>query len=276
MINKQVRILPLTPSFPCNDSELHNRVPLYAAFGAARRLLALIKEDAASIVRSLSPQLAIPRSHRRHPNISSLLRVSSDNGQAEERVHFQITNTLTTGLKGKHLLYIASTTDPNPKQILVKFTRGYSTHLHQICHSIGHAPELFAFEKLPGGWYGIAMEYFPLARRILESQSLSDHGEKWLKDIDNLVTKFHAQDYVHGDLRPPNFIVDGETLVLVDFDWGGKETEAKFPQARLHSILRGSRSETRITKENDQRVVEYTKNEIRRKLARPSGSGARS
>ena len=135
MINKQVCILPLTPFFPCNDNELHNRVLFYVAFGAACCLLALIKEDAASIVRSSSPQLTIHRSHKQHPNISSLLWVFSDNGQAEEQVHFQITNTLMMGLKGKQLLYLASITDPNLKLILIKFTRGcymQTSHIVQI------------------------------------------------------------------------------------------------------------------------------------------------
>ncbi len=107
------------------------------------------------------------------------------------------------------------------------------------------------------------MGYLPSAERVLESKDLGTYGGKWLKDIDNIVATFHAENYVHGDLRPPNFIVDGDKIYLVDFDWGGIDTEATFPQKRLHSILRASRSETQITKERDQIVVEYTKHEIR-------------
>jgi serine/threonine protein kinase len=160
--------------------------------------------------------------------------------------------------------------------ILLKFSRQYSKDLHQFCTSIKHAPELLGFEMLPGGWFGVAMEYLPSAERILESKNLANHGEKWLEDIDNVVTAFHAQGYVHGDLRPPNFIVDGETLLLVDFDWGGMEMEATFPQARLHPILRKSRLEMKITKECDRRVMEYTKDEIRKKLEEQSRGGAGS
>jgi len=273
MIDRQVRVLPLTPAFPCNDSELHNRMPLYVAFAAARRLLAHIERDAASLVESPSPP--IPEPSRRHPNIRSLLRASS-NMQEEERVNFRITERLMTGLEGKHLLYLAWTTDLNPQLILLKFSRQYGKELHQFCTSITHAPELLACERLPGGWFGIAMEYLPSAERILESTSLADHGEKWLEDLDNVVTKFHAQGYVHGDLRPPNFIVDGERLLLIDFDWGGKDNEATFPQARLNPILRESRLETHITKERDKKVLEYTKGEIRKRLEEQSRGGARS
>lgn len=198
MIDKQVRALPLTPAFPCNDSELYNRMPLYSAFGAACRLLACIERDAASFVGSLLPSPPeIPGSYRRHPNVTCLLRVSSSNtqaaSQAGERVYFQITEKLATGLKGKHLLYLAKTPDPDPQVILVKFARQYSKDLHQFCASIGHAPQLLAFETLPGGWFGIAMEYFPLARRIIDSDNVATYGPKWLKNIDDIVSKFHSQ-----------------------------------------------------------------------------------
>jgi serine/threonine protein kinase len=179
---------------------------------------------------------------------------------------FQITQILETGLEGKRLLYLA-TTDHNRKQILLKFSERYSKDLHMFCASIGFAPELLAFERLPGGWFGAAMEYFPSADRVLESEHLRDHGEKWLKGIDNVVKQFHAHGYVHGDLRPPNFIVNGDKLFLVDFDWGGKEEGATFPRKRLHPILRDGRWDMRITKEHDKRVVEYTKRHIREAIA---------
>jgi tRNA A-37 threonylcarbamoyl transferase component Bud32 len=38
--------------------------------------------------------------------------------------------------------------------------------------------------------------------------------------MDEIVETLHEHGYVHGDLRVPNFIVDGERLCLVDFDWG--------------------------------------------------------
>ena len=153
MVDKQVRILPLTVVFPCNDSELHDRMPLYAAFGAACHLLARIREDAASLVASPSPPPAILGSCRRHPSVCSLSRISSDNRQTGRRLDFQITETFTTGLQGKRYMYLATTTAnrANPQVILVKFSRKYSTELHLFCVSIGHAPNLLAFERLPGG-----------------------------------------------------------------------------------------------------------------------------
>ena len=174
-----------------------------------------------------------------------------------------------TGLQGKHLLYLASMTNPNTPHtdvILIKFSKSYGLALHNYCYSTGHAPELMAFERLPGGWIGIAMKYFPSAERILESKNLARYGETWLKQINHIVTAFHGQGYVHGDLRPPNFIVNGETLLLVDFDWGGKEMEATFPDAQLHPIIRTNRDERQITKERDDMVSKDTQHQIRLRL----------
>jgi hypothetical protein len=263
MVDTQVRVLHLAHPFVSNDSELPDRTLLYATFEAARRLLVRIERDAERFVTSLPP--SISGSRRRLPDICNLLRVSGNNGQVGERMGFEITQKLETGLDGQHLLYLA-TTDHNQQQIVVKFSRWYGKELHEFCASVGYAPELLGFERLPGGWFGVAMRYFSSAVRILESKSLCDYGENWLKDIDNVVNQFHAHGYVHGDLRPPNFIVNGDKLFLIDFDWGGNEGDATFPRKRLHTILRDSRSDTRITKEDDKRTVDYTKRHISDKM----------
>jgi serine/threonine protein kinase len=134
--------------------------------------------------------------------------------------------------------------------------------LHQACAEFGHAPKLLAFERLPGGWFGVAMEYFPSAVRILESGHLCDYGENWMEDIDKVITHLHGKGYVHGDLRPPNFIVSDGKLLLVDFDWGGKDREARFPRKELNPTL-GVKGGTVITREHDERVKNDTKNLIK-------------
>ena len=53
------------------------------------------------------------------------------------------------------------------------------------------------------------MEYLISACRTVESPALVNHGEAWLKKMDEVVKMLHQHGYVHGDLRPPNFIVDG-------------------------------------------------------------------
>ena len=169
-------------------------------------------------------------------------------------------------MEGQRLLYLA-TTDKN-QQVLIKFSRRYGKELHEFCASIKRAPELLAFEKLPGGWFGVAMEYFPSAKRIVESEGRYDYGEHWLTNIIDVVNAFHARGYVHGDLRPPNFIVNGDKLFLIDFDWGGKDEEAIFPRKRLNPILRQGRWDIRITKEHDTRTLGHITREIKEAIGK--------
>jgi serine/threonine protein kinase len=51
--------------------------------------------------------------------------------------------------------------------------------------------------------------------------------------VTGLVTSFHAQNLVHGDIQDTNLLVrvnDGTVEVkLIDFDWGGKKGEVRNP-----------------------------------------------
>ena len=85
--------------------------------------------------------------------------------------------------------------------------------------------------------------------------------------MDKMVAAIHGAGYVHGDLRPPNFVVDGKKLLLIDFDWGGKEGDATFPDIELQRIIRIDRNDTMITKAHDDRVLAHTKAELQRILS---------
>jgi len=62
---------------------------------------------------------------------------------------------------------------------------------------------------------------------------------------------------VHGDLRDANLMGDGDTMLLVDFDWGGMAGEVFYPTANLNPELPVGRESTdlKITKGDDIRVL---------------------
>lgn len=61
-------------------------------------------------------------------------------------------------------------------------------------------------------------------------------------------------------------------MFLIDFDWGGKEGEVYFPRGKLADGLRGEgdqydRLDQPITKEDDDRVLKMTSEELDRLAA---------
>ena len=145
---------------------------------------------------------------------------------------------------------------------LVKFVRQYYPELHGICAISGHAPALLAYERLPGGWYGVAMEYRTDAIPITMHDCISEHFERWKTDLQELVARFHDEGFVHGDLRDANILSGDDGCVkLVDFDWGGRDGEVSYPTPRLNRELVDGRSSEglRIMKADDLRILNNTR-----------------
>jgi tRNA A-37 threonylcarbamoyl transferase component Bud32 len=70
-------------------------------------------------------------------------------------------------------------------------------------------------------------------------RKLANH-QKWKEGLEQMVRKFHAEGLVHGDLRDANLFildVDKTKAMILDFDWGGKEGEVRFPTPYLHCDL---------------------------------------
>jgi hypothetical protein len=109
-------------------------------------------------------------------------------------------------------MYLAKTT--NNEEIIVKFIHRYSIDLHSFCASCGHAPRIFGFGQLPGGRSVVAMQYPSSATHPSKSPHRT-HLDRW-KELITLMQAFHRADMVHGDLREPNILCDGENVILVD------------------------------------------------------------
>ncbi|KAH9978495.1 hypothetical protein BJV74DRAFT_859086 [Russula compacta] len=85
----------------------------------------------------------------------------------------------------------------------------------------------------------------------------------------DMVQTIHDNSYVHGDLRHPNFIVNGEKLLLIDIDYGGKEGGAMDPDKPILPILRKDDEDGTITKQRDVRVMEDTTELTRDEMRKP-------
>ncbi|KAI9510559.1 hypothetical protein F5148DRAFT_1147481 [Russula earlei] len=124
-------------------------------------------------------------------------------------------------------LYIAETKDDN--EIVVKFMQQTG-------------PKDFQLQATP--------------RRL--SKDLVLHCDWWIGELQDLMMSFHGCGLVYGDLCKPNILCNGEKVMLVDFDWGGKAREAFYPVGLLTpelTIWRQS-SDLKIAKDDDKRVLE--------------------
>jgi RIO-like serine/threonine protein kinase len=158
------------------------------------------------------------------------------------------------------LLYVAEMPGADEQLVLIKFARRYSIELHEICAKAGHAPPILAFERLPGGWFALAMEYIESGVPITHSSLLTAHRSHWMAELQGLMDSFHTKDLVHGDLQDANIICKNDSVMLIDFDWGGKEGEVSYPTSNLNAELLEDRvsDDLRITKEDDRRVLKNT------------------
>jgi len=164
-----------------------------------------------------------------------------------------------------------------PRKICIKFVRQYSPEAHNFCARKGHAPELIAYEHLPGGWNMVVMDvlqihdgdqppqhagpYVPFSRIYpLDLQPME-------KAVTALIHDLHAYGYVHGDLRNNNFFVqdDGQVLttanfMLLDFDWAGPIHKACYPmhvnRVGIHRP-HDARDGTEIKVEHDLEMLRY-------------------
>jgi hypothetical protein len=83
--------------------------------------------------------------------------------------------------------------------------------------------------------------------------------------LTELVSGFHREEWVHGDLRDANIHYRGDEFRLIDFDWGGKDGEVEYPTPYLNGELIAGRicDDLKIRKEDDLRVLRYTLNKYK-------------
>ena len=255
-------MIGLTPTLSefCVTSagEGDDRKALYAAFDGALALLRRLDQDAKEFTR-IPPSLKIKYEDRRFPYVSALPKY-----EAPGEIRFRILQP-HPDKQDYRLLYLARTLDEKEQLIMVKITRRYSIELHAFCAARGQAPGIVGFKQIPGGWFVVAMDCISPPMPPSHSPELQGLFDAWKGELQELVQPFHDAGFVHGDLREPNILCDGDKLKQIDYDWGGVVGEARYPHARLCSELTDGRvgTDSRITKDDDKRVLQNTLDGLR-------------
>ena len=120
----------------------------------------------------------------------------------------------------------------NDREVVVKFTLMYNSSVHKLLHQNGMAPEIFAEDELCGGWKVIVMEYI-VGQSLHECCNILTHTQKQdIKDkLKNALQIMKTANFVHGDLRLPNIMIESTTTspFIIDFDWAGISGDVKYP-----------------------------------------------
>ncbi|KAL5514057.1 hypothetical protein ACEPAG_2818 [Sanghuangporus baumii] len=152
------------------------------------------------------------------------------------------------------------------RDVVVKFTNAYCGDAHRLLASHGLAPQLHFCGRIRGGLWMVVMDY---VQGYNSNDYLTKNGlpADIVADVRKAVGLLHDEGYVFGDLRPENILVVEEReantngalwmlngsydntsndicpammvndynvyprlrAVLIDFDWCGKDSEARYP-----------------------------------------------
>jgi hypothetical protein len=127
-----------------------------------------------------------------------------------------------------------STMDAGVK-VVVKFATRYGREVHEFLAREGWAPKLrycgpLRETGLSNDMHRFAQSAPPGLRSKAINMIVMDHVDIQLKpphdarsQVENVLTRLHAQGYVVGDLREPNILFDADGKVkFIDFDWCGR------------------------------------------------------
>jgi hypothetical protein len=173
----------------------------------------------------------------------------------DQEVVLQYTGMFGNGEVHRKMLFVAKRTDTE-QSVLIKFTQSpYGTEVHHAVAAKDLAPALHDVRQ-EAGLLMVVMELicgsYPLTSR-------ESSREKVTQDLLLVQKILEENNFVHGDLRPPNLhvTVDGR-LVVFDFDWAGSEGEVRYPDV-LNPTERwppGAAVGCHITKEHDKFMID--------------------
>ncbi|RDX42863.1 hypothetical protein OH76DRAFT_1259350 [Lentinus brumalis] len=118
-------------------------------------------------------------------------------------------------------------TDTETRTVVVKFTPAYCKDAHELLAraSPPQAPKLRFCEFVESvGMWVVVMDY-------VEGKEVTNvlQDPVHIKSLEGAITALHADGFVFGDLREPNVLRVDDKVVLIDFDWCGKQGTARYP-----------------------------------------------
>ena len=149
-----------------------------------------------------------------------------------------------------NVTFIAEVESPNRK-VVVKFVERYGVEAHELLAGKGMAPRLLycghpdgkndvrsseglAQSRIKAGGLYVGPIQMVIMEHIdgvtLDPLNPRKDNNDTRAEIEEAIHTLHQGNFVFGDLRPPNVMIskDNKTY-LIDFDWSGREGEARYP-----------------------------------------------
>ena len=147
-----MRVVPLAQMLPTATPvyDEQSRRSLFQAFKAASIVFAKIRADVKHFISKTPPEI--------HPTsrvLPGVTEIKSVGTSPSSPIKFTPLHRFDKIVYRN--LYHAQVTSTN-EEIYVKFTQKYLHGLHMFCAKRWLAPELLGFERLPGGWFAVAMK----------------------------------------------------------------------------------------------------------------------
>ena len=135
------------------------------------------------------------------------------------------------------------------RKLVIKFVERYGVDAHQLLADLGMAPRLLYCGLLDGegdvrnagsraqGSTKVGGLYVGPIRMVvmecIEGKTM-DEASSSPKDAreqtEKTIQKLHDAGLVFGDLRGPNVMFSRGKVILIDFDWAGREGEVRYPR----------------------------------------------
>ncbi|PRP78485.1 hypothetical protein PROFUN_13560 [Planoprotostelium fungivorum] len=141
------------------------------------------------------------------------------------------------------------------EDVVVKVTCAYNTEAHMSCTPF--SPQIRAVIKQLFGWTYVIMDY---VAGVTPTEVPEEKRAVVKESVNKAINGMHERGFVHGDLRLCNILVRQQDcfVYIIDFDYSGKEGEAKYPYFLNTKDIRwpdGVASGKVITQQHDKDMI---------------------
>jgi hypothetical protein len=142
---------------------------------------------------------------------------------------------------------------PQRLKVVVKFSpHGQASELQELLARHSYAPALLGYACINPWWHVSVSDFIPSTG---QGGSLS---VKEKQDLCDAVKLMHDNGWVHGDLREPNILRTDGSIRIVDFEFSGRENQARYPLFLNHTDINwpeGVAAQKPLMKRHDEEML---------------------